>query len=348
MRTDTPLELLNYFQFNNDYISAKLQDIYRSSLIKFVHETLSMSGIDDFAELGVVAEALKAAFIKLDSDLSAEAMPSGGRVHEDTISNALSGSCACTVHVDGLDIHVGNVGDTRAIIGQLEDDGEWTARSLSSDHNVDNMDEVDRVKNCHPVSESNFVIKNNRLLGQLIPLRAFGDIRYKWSLKDLKILVDALNTTYAQSIIPMNYYSPPYLIAEPEIRYHRLSSKDKFMVLATDGLWEMIDSETVVRLVGEHMEGKETKDKFVRGEESLPLGSLNTILKKRKMGLSRKASDQNVATHLIRHALGSEHRKVSEMLTFPRNMSRYYRDDITVTVVYFDSEYINLRSNFSP
>ena len=60
----------------------------------------------------------------------------------------------------------------------------------------------------------------------------------------------------------------------------------------------------------------------------------------RKSGLSYKTEDNNVATHLIRHALGGEHRKVSEMLTLPKDIVRYYRDDITIIVIFFDEEYL--------
>lgn len=52
-----------------------------------------------------------------------------------------------------------------------------------------------------------------------------------------------------------------------------------------------------------------------------------------------------MASHLIRNALGGtdygiEHTKISHLLTLPEEIVRMFRDDITVTVVYFDSEYI--------
>ena len=63
-------------------------------------------------------------------------------------------------------------------------------------------------------------------------------------------------------------------------------------------------------------------------------------LKKRKFKLQHKSSIQNGASHLLRHALGSEHRKVSEMLTLPKDAVRYYRDDMTIIVVYFDTQFL--------
>ena len=61
--------------------------------------------------------------------------------------------------------------------------------------------------------------------------------------------------------------------------------------------------------------------------------------------ISKRAEDINCATHLIRNAIGQtevgiSHGKLSAMLTLPENFVRYYRDDITVTVVYFDETYL--------
>lgn len=66
--------------------------------------------------------------------------------------------------------------------------------------------------------------------------------------------------------------------------------------------------------------------------------------------MAKRAADTNCATHLIRNAIGQtedgiSHGKLSSMLTQPSNYVRYYRDDITVTVVYFDETY--LKSNIN-
>ncbi|ELU02670.1 hypothetical protein CAPTEDRAFT_174406 [Capitella teleta] len=336
MRSDVPMELIEHMSFMNAYSSPTLTSRWKASLQKFVVESLSMSGFDDeHIEGSLLGEALKTAFKRLDNDLSSEAMPVANTMDEDMIGIALSGACACVAHVDGLNLHVANSGDCRAVLGKLEDSNKWCAIPLSVDHNPDNGQEVSRLKKAHPKSESGFIIKSNRLLSQLIPLRAFGDVRYKWRVQDLKILEAACGHT----VIPMNYYTPPYLTVEPEIRFHRLGPRDKFLVIASDGLWEMLPSEDVVRLVGEYLEARDTENKFHAGS-SLSLGNINRSLKRRQQGLSHNVKDSNAATHLIRHALGFEHRLVSEMLTFPPYVARNYRDDITITVIFFDEDFI--------
>ncbi|KAK2188943.1 hypothetical protein NP493_119g05009 [Ridgeia piscesae] len=338
LRTDLPIELLGWHKFNNAYRRDPVPPTYRNSLTKFVVESLSLSGLEDDVDL--VANSIKSAFIGLDSDISSEAMPVAGVFDVDALDAAFSGACVCMAHVSGLDLHVANSGDSRAVIGQLNDKGQWVAKRMSVDQNVDNEAEVKRVVSSHPPAEARHVLKNSRLLGQLVPLRAFGDVRFKWSLQELKNLVNLLDTTYVHSIVPTNYYTPPYLIATPDVMHHRLTPADRFLVMATDGIWETMSNSRVVQLVGEYIEGKETHDHFKPTDSGTKLGEINSVLLKRKATLARKADDHNVSTHLIRHALGADHGKVSEMLTLPADIVRYYRDDMTIVVVYFDSEYI--------
>lgn len=64
-----------------------------------------------------------------------------------------------------------------------------------------------------------------------------------------------------------------------------------------------------------------------------------------RAGLSKKPLDKNAATHLIRNALGGtdygiDHSKISHLLSLPQDIVRLFRDDITVTVVYFDQEFL--------
>ncbi len=340
MKAKDALEFIQRYVFHNDYVSEELMALYRSSLYKYIVEMLSLGGMDE-EEDSSIAHKLKSAFMRLDNDISHEAAPVGGVVNFDHLQVALSGSCATVAHIYEREINVATTGDVRAVLGYRDETGNWKAKPLSVDQNADNQSEADRVKSGHPMSEAGSVLKNNRLLGQLIPLRAFGDIRYKWNAKDLKHLGSLLDMVYAQNVVPPHYYTPPYLISEPQVMHHHLTSKDKFMVLASDGLWEMLSNDKVVTLVGQHLEGKLTKDRFRLEETPVrSLGNINQELVKRKSGLAQKSMDSNTATHLIRHALGYEHRKVSEMLTFPPLVSRYYRDDITVLVIYFDSEYL--------
>lgn len=89
----------------------------------------------------------------------------------------MSGSVACVAHIDGPHLHVAHVGDCNAVLGVLTETNSWSAKKLTLEHNSYNQDEVDRILKEHPYSESSTVIRMERLLGQLAPLRSLGDFR---------------------------------------------------------------------------------------------------------------------------------------------------------------------------
>jgi len=179
------------------------------------------------------------------------------------------------------------------------------------------------------------------LLGQLIPLRAFGDVRFKWPAKDLKAISAAMPGRQGSNIVPAYYHTPPYLICRPQVMDFTLQKNDRFIIIASDGLWETMSSERAVEIVGDHLVGMSMRDRFVlENYGSLSIGDINQVLMDRRKGKAYMTCDVNAATHLMRHALGFEHRKVSEMLTLPVGMSRFYRDDITIVIVYLDEDYL--------
>jgi len=342
MRSEDPPELVKKHRFREDYVSEDLLHIYLQSLHRYVTETLSFSG-DDVQLSSSIIDQLSTAFLRLDADISQEALPSARAVDSDLLQVALSGACACVAHVKGCQLHVASVGDCRAVIGRFGGDGTWTQVPLTVDQNVDNAAEVKRVVGDHPKSEWPSIIKNDRLLGLLVPLRAFGDIRFKWSRSDLQSLANVVTGARIHDLIPSHYLTPPYLTAQPEVSHHALRSNDRFMVIATDGLWDMMSSQEVVAIVGDHMVGKQSRSQNVKGAyETMTLGEIAQILHERQRGLAHESTDNNGATHLMRHALGFEHRKVSEMLTLPPAVARHYRDDMTVIIVYFDVDYLSM------
>lgn len=63
---------------------------------------------------------LEKAFLRLDEDLSREAVPDPSQVdviNIKTMSVAMSGSVACVAHIDGPHLHLANVGDCAAVLG---------------------------------------------------------------------------------------------------------------------------------------------------------------------------------------------------------------------------------------
>lgn len=159
------LPILQWHKHPNDYFSKEASKLYFNSLRTYWQELIDLNS----GETTDVREALINAFKRLDNDISLEAQVGDPNsfLNYLVLQVAFSGATACVAHVDGIDLHVANTGDSRAMLGVQEEDGSWSAVNLSFDHNAQNEREVERVKMEHPKSEEKSVVKQDRLLGLL-------------------------------------------------------------------------------------------------------------------------------------------------------------------------------------
>ncbi|KAL2264280.1 hypothetical protein VTK26DRAFT_8483 [Humicola hyalothermophila] len=237
--------------------SAKL----RQALVTFVgrelNETYKAAGGLIPPEEAVDA-AIKKGFLKLDDDIVNQSVQKVLQANNkiaaaELLAPALSGSCALLSFYDSRSklLRVACTGDSRAVLGRRSPSGKWTATPLSADQTGSNPDEAARLRKLHP-GEPN-VVRNGRVLGNLEPTRAFGDASYKWTREVSEKLRQRF---FARSISPI-LKTPPYVTAEPVITTTKIEpEKGDFVVLATDGLWEMLTNEEVIGLVGKWIESQ--------------------------------------------------------------------------------------------
>jgi pyruvate dehydrogenase phosphatase len=285
----------------------------------------------------------------------------------ETLLPALSGSCALLTYVDSArgDVYVACTGDSRAVAGWWDHDKQqWHVEALSTDQTGRNLDEVKRMKSEHPAGESERVIMRGRVLGGLEPTRAFGDARYKWSRDLQNRLYDAFLPGGKESVrgAPKGLLTPPYVTAEPVVEWRRLSPTSprelKFIIMATDGLWDELSSDDAVGLVAAHLSGFrgslgaselrrrcfESPKKGAVEPSVPPNAEAPQVSRQRQHPLSQSTEsvfifeDDNLATHLTRNALGGANRdRVAGLLAIPAPLARRYRDDITVNVLLFNT-----------
>ncbi|KAG0031953.1 hypothetical protein BGZ81_000219 [Podila clonocystis] len=327
--------------------------------------------IRDTRDIKKVTEAIETAFVKLDRRIVHDTVqrvldqPSR-RLACSSLLPAISGSCGLLAYINTLerDLYVACTGDSRAVLGVREpttDGGHvWRAVPMSFDQTGRNSWEVKRLQQEHPGEETT-VVKHGRVLGGLEPTRAFGDSRYKWT-KEIQDQVFALFPAYRQP--RSNYNTPPYITAKPVVKHHKIQPNDRFMVMATDGLWDKLTSDEVVQLVGDLLDGKtgqneialdrgeilayQKKLQSIREQQAIASGSKveaqqqeediapEELTAKRRARMFTFRDHAHAATHLIRNALGgADDDKVAASLSIPSPMSRRYRDDISVTVVFF-------------
>eukprot|EP00486_Rosalina_sp_Unknown_P006060 CAMPEP_0201569562 /NCGR_PEP_ID=MMETSP0190_2-20130828/11305_1 /ASSEMBLY_ACC=CAM_ASM_000263 /TAXON_ID=37353 /ORGANISM="Rosalina sp." /LENGTH=568 /DNA_ID=CAMNT_0047992003 /DNA_START=224 /DNA_END=1931 /DNA_ORIENTATION=+ len=172
-----------------------------------------------------IAAAIRKAFYKTDQefkkyafDNQCEAGAVGVYAYYDYDTKASSPDC----------IYVANAGDCRAI---LCSDGK--IQQLTIDHNPKNPLEK---KRCCSIldSKGNKCIGDNSdlLCGQISVTRAIGDY-YK---------IDKINNDNGNNEI-YKHEKLPGLTCNPHIIKHKLQEKDEFLIIACDGLWDVVTNQ---------------------------------------------------------------------------------------------------------
>ncbi|KAJ2081993.1 [Pyruvate dehydrogenase [acetyl-transferring]]-phosphatase 1, mitochondrial [Coemansia sp. RSA 988] len=301
-------------------------DKSNTELVRTIKQLERESGLD----WDQIPLALTATFIHMDQQLVHGALAKYRKVQDlarmdELLGPAVSGSCGLVAVLDtkANEVSVGNAGDSRALLGVRLKGGRWKAVRLSEDQTAKNQNELARMAREHPGESS--VIYHGRVLGGLMPFRAFGDCRYKWPLEAQQDLFPVLfSHGHRYATTPPNYITPPYVTAKPVIVKHRLSENDKFLVMASDGLYDQLSDDEVVGSVAQWYEAND-------GGKQGNNPSLFT-------------EDTNAATHLIRTALSTDRlgrrsdSVIRRLLAIPAPHSRRFRDDISVTIVTFDRD----------
>ncbi|PWY76422.1 protein phosphatase [Aspergillus sclerotioniger CBS 115572] len=344
--------------------SAKLRNVLISYVARELNSTYKAAAADPSLltpSSGAVDAAIKQGFTRLDDEIVHSSVEkvlksNSRRVAAEMLAPALSGSCALLAFYDSQskDLKVAVAGDSRAVLGRRSANGKWSATPLSEDQTGGTPSEMKRLREEHP-GEPN-VVRNGRILGQLEPSRSFGDAFYKWS----KETQDKIKRQFFGRTPHPLLKTPPYVTAEPIITTTKMDpGSGDFLVLATDGLWEMLSNEEVVGLVGQWVEQQRVgtgasnktwlKSLFGFGEKELPVEARKATdsegqrrpIRQQQYDIAGVASrftveDNNAATHLVRNAMGGKDKEmVSALLTLPSPYSRRYRDDVTVEVIFF-------------
>ncbi|GAQ84673.1 Protein phosphatase 2C family protein [Klebsormidium nitens] len=208
---------------------------------------------------------------------------------------ACVGAAAVVALVTDGALYVANCGDSRAVLGVL-DDGAPVAVQLSVDHSVKAPAERAKYLTEHP-GTPDLVMETPggpRIKGKLQVTRAFGDCY-------MKSLAFNRNPLFPRFRVP-GHYTPPLITAVPHVAIYTLRAKDKFLILASGGLWEYVTNQEAVDIV-------------------------HAIPKK------------EIARHLVKIALERAAAKheipYSELVQMSPGRRREFHDDITVIVFFF-------------
>lgn len=139
-----------------------------------------------------------------------------------------SGSTAVTILKQGTTLFIANIGDSRAILGSRDSNGSMMALQLTVDLKPDLPKEAERIKECN---------------GRVFAMRDEPDVSRVWLPHDN---APGLAMARAFGDFCLKNYG---VISVPEFARRDLTERDLFIVLASDGVWDVLSNEEVVRIV---------------------------------------------------------------------------------------------------
>lgn len=217
-----------------------------SSSVRFLSEELykvcvgelqsgSLLSGDDFA---AIKEALRKAFEDVDQNLLKWLEAKG---EEDE-----SGSTATVLLIRNDVSFVSHIGDSCVVLSRSGQAEEVTHSHRPFGSDKASLQEIRRIR------EAGGWIVNGRICGDIAVSRAFGDIRFK--TKKNEMLRKGVNEgRWSEKFVSRIQFKGDLIVATPDIYQVPLASDVEFVILASDGLWDYMNSSDVVKYVRDQL-----------------------------------------------------------------------------------------------
>ncbi|KAL5212353.1 hypothetical protein ABZP36_023200 [Zizania latifolia] len=163
-------------------------------------------------------EACTNAFTAMDGELKLQA----------NIDCAFSGTTAVCAIKQGKDLIIANLGDSRAVLATMSETGYLKAVQLTVDHKPSVPQEAARIKSCE---------------GRVFGLKDEPGVMRVWLPGENS---PGLAMSRSLGDFSLKRYG---VISTPQLTAHRVTGADLFIVLASDGVWDVLSNEEVVSIV---------------------------------------------------------------------------------------------------
>lgn len=217
------------------------------------------------------------------------------------------GSCCLVGVICNGTLYIANLGDSRAVLGRaVKATGEVLAVQLSTEHNAAIESIRHELRSSHPNDSNIVVLKNN-------VWRVKGLIQISRSIGDVYLKKTEFNREplYAKFRL-REPFKMPILSSEPSISTYQLQPHDQFIIFASDGLWEHLSNQEAVDIV-----------------QNNP-----------RSGIARR-----LVKSALQEAAKKREMRYSDLKNIDRGVRRHFHDDITVIVVFIDSNLVSRASN---
>ncbi|KAH7573520.1 hypothetical protein JRO89_XS03G0164100 [Xanthoceras sorbifolium] len=225
-------------------VAKRVRESVPSSLLCNWQETLTSTSVGmDADQFDIWRQAYLKTYAAIDQELK----------QHTRIDSFRSGTTALTIVKQGENLVVANVGDSRAVLATLSDDGSLVPLQLTIDFRPNLPDflllfSLLAAEEAERITQSKGLVfclhdepgvyrvwmPNGETPGLAIS-RAFGD----YCVKDFG------------------------LISVPHVTQRRITSRDQFVILATDGVWDVISNQEAVQIVSSTLDREKSAKKLV-------------------------------------------------------------------------------------
>lgn len=205
----------------------------------FKHEKFKPTGSEE-SDIKNLKIAIKSTVDELEKQV----------LRDGSIDTEFSGTTAVISVIRGALLVVGNIGDSRLSRGYATSSGKIVAEQVSDDHKPDRPDEKNRI-----------VAKGGRVFAVEYDDGVDGPPRVWLGHMDVPGLAmsRSLGDTVAHSA---------GVSSEPEFFTRTLTSDDRYLVLATDGLWEFMSDQEVLDIISKDGNPKSAVESLINEANS--------------------------------------------------------------------------------
>jgi len=174
-------------------------------------------------------------------------------VENQEIDSIFSGTTCVSVIFTPIKLICPNIGDSRAVLARYDiNKKKYISIDLSRDHKPTESDEKKRI------------IENDGRIQPFLEDGEFVGPERVW-IKEEEVPGLAMTRSFGDRVA-----ATVGVISEPEIKEVELDNNDKFMIIASDGIWEFISSQECVDIISEFYEKNDIKGccKFLYEESS--------------------------------------------------------------------------------
>ena len=236
----------NYFIFRNfanheDFIYMSVCDghgVEGHFVSEFIKEVLPYYLSENLKDKNILTETEETHQIITETFLVVNNM----LVSNENINSLFSGSTCVSVIFTPERLIVPNIGDSRAVLARFDKNtGKYKAIELSRDHKPTEKDEAKRI------------YEND---GRIQPFTEDGEFvgpQRVW-IKEEEVPGLAMTRSFGDRVA-----ATVGVMSKPEIKEFDFDENDKYMIIASDGIWEFISSQECIDIIQKYYENNDLK-----------------------------------------------------------------------------------------